>query len=159
MILKMKKCAIHTLYKIKASSKGGDLLVYIMEKHPCTLDLKICSIIVKSDSKHIENIRKSGLQHVNSGISHWEAVGLDYGFVLSFGVKGIVCWRGSRKDGIWGWGGKGADPDDILDFRVSFPGAPVGAEWRGDELPAAWGHSCCCLIGDVPKSALYVFFF
>lgn len=53
---------------------------------------------------------------------------------------------------------RGADPDDILDFRVSFPGAAVGAEWRGDELPAAWGHSCCILIGDAPQLVLYVFF-
>lgn len=53
---------------------------------------------------------------------------------------------------------RGADPDDILDFRVSFPGAAVGAEWRGDELPAPWGHSCCILIGDAPPLVLYVFF-
>lgn len=30
-----------------------------------------------------------------------------------------------------------ADPDDILDISVSFPGAAAGGERRGDELPAA----------------------
>lgn len=70
-------------------------------------------------------------------------------------------WRGMRKSSLFICGHltkgrdlrarrRGADPDDILDFRVSFPGAAAGAEWGGDELPAAWGHSCCAQIGGGP---------
>lgn len=88
--------------------------------------------------------------------------GLGWWVCIEFWGEGDVklntlCWRNKSrmgKDWIWGWGGEEAGPDDILDFRVSFPGAAVGAEWGGDELLAAWGHSCWILIGDANQLLL-----
>lgn len=105
-----------------------------------------------------------GFQHVNLGHSHQEAVGWGWRVCVEFlGGWEDVNTQCSLLEGISkGWDlrarRQGADPDDILDFRVSFPGAAVGAEWGGDELPAAWGHSCWVLIGDAPRLVWYVFF-
>ena len=53
-----------------------------------------------------------------------------------------------RKNGIKGEGWI------LMTFKIlgfSFPEAAVGGEWRGDELQAAWAHSCWILTGDAPQ--------
>lgn len=86
-----------------------------------------------------------GPEHLNVGIRH-------DGFVLSFGVKRM--WNSTLFVGTinQGWDlrarRRGADPDDILDFRVSFPGAArrwVKRRWaagitRSQLLGPDWGR-------------------
>lgn len=70
---------------------------------------------------------------VNSGASQPEVVGLDDWSALSSGAEmdvkvTTVYLRTSCERRDLRVRTRGADPDDILDFRVLFPGAATGVE-------------------------------